>query len=151
MIRRTIQLACHPLFRSLPLLNVHNHSGLAGFGSNGSGPEQGRVPHRLQPNGEGPLVHLHRGTDPPDCPTLAVVDETLSLLGASASQTLPTSEEKALRTIPCSAPFFHSSLLAITILAQIVDGCHITTLDTTRWDPRRQATLRLATGMTTTP
>ena len=52
----------------------------------------------------------------------------------------PASKEKALRAmrlavlhfspLPCSAPFFHSSLLVITIFAQIADGRN-STLHTT--------------------
>ena len=49
---------------------------------------------------------------------------------------------------PCSAPFFHSSLLAITILAQIADGRN-STLHTT--DGILDATtLRLTADTTTT-
>ena len=199
-IRRNIQPECRSLFCPFPLLHVHYHSGLAGFGSNGSGPEQGRVPHSLQPNGARTLGHLHRGTDSPDCPTLADNDDKPPLLGTishpdamqvcaesscavdppfhrafqrAAFQAVlvahrerrskarnacraqspslhrrgpcttthkPASKEKALRamrlavlhfsSLPCSAPFFHSSLLVITIFAQIADGRN-STLHTT--------------------
>ena len=96
------------IFRSLPLPNVHNHSGLAGFGSNGSGPEQGRVPHCLQPNGARPLVHLHRGTDPPDCPTLAVIDEKPPLLGAiSHPDAMQVCTESSFAVVPLIHGTFH--------------------------------------------